>query len=48
MATEMMGMIYGTYAGSAKTLEPGALTCDNAYVAHGGMYMVPIILALAG
>ncbi|RFU34184.1 hypothetical protein B7463_g2152, partial [Scytalidium lignicola] len=38
MATEMMGMVYGKYAGSAKTLEPGALTCDNAYVAHGESY----------
>ncbi|KIV78651.1 homogentisate 1,2-dioxygenase [Exophiala sideris] len=38
MASEMMGMIYGTYAGSSKTLSPGALTCDNSFVAHGESY----------
>lgn len=41
MASEMMGMVYGTYAGSAKTLSPGALTCDNSYVAHGGIEQDP-------
>jgi homogentisate 1,2-dioxygenase len=38
VASEMMGMVYGTYAGSSKTLSPGALTCDNSYVAHGESY----------
>ena len=38
MATEMMGLITGTYGGSAKILKPGGLTCDNSYVAHGGMW----------
>ena len=36
MAAEVMGMVHGVYGGSAKTLEPGGLTCDNAYVPHGG------------
>ncbi|KAK5445403.1 hypothetical protein LTS15_010184 [Exophiala xenobiotica] len=38
MATEMMGLIHGTYGGSAKILKPGGLTCDNSYVAHGESY----------
>ena len=37
MASEMMGMVYGSYGGSSKSLEPGALTCDNAYMPHGGI-----------
>ena len=37
MASEMMGIVYGAYGGSAKTLQPGGLTCDNAYVPHGGI-----------
>ncbi|GAD98612.1 homogentisate 1,2-dioxygenase, putative [Paecilomyces variotii No. 5] len=38
MGAEVMGMVRGEYGGSAKTLEPGALTCDNAYVPHGETY----------
>ncbi|KAI6080631.1 putative homogentisate 1,2-dioxygenase [Hypoxylon rubiginosum] len=38
MATEMMGLIFGTYGGSAKILEAGGLTCDSSYVAHGESY----------
>ncbi|KAJ9634404.1 hypothetical protein H2204_006229 [Knufia peltigerae] len=38
MTAEVMGMIYGVYGGSAKTLEPGGLACDNAYVPHGETY----------
>ncbi|KAJ5217939.1 homogentisate 1-2-dioxygenase [Penicillium cinerascens] len=38
MAAEVMGMVHGVYGGSAKALEPGALTCDNAYVPHGETY----------
>ncbi|XXH04738.1 hypothetical protein Hte_011160 [Hypoxylon texense] len=38
MATEMMGLIFGKYGGSAKILEAGGLTCDSSYVAHGESY----------
>lgn len=40
MATEMMGLISGTYGGSAKVLEAGGLTCDSSYVAHGGLHPI--------
>lgn len=36
MATELLGLIYGKYAGSAKRLEPGGLGFENSYSPHGG------------
>ncbi|EOO02373.1 putative homogentisate -dioxygenase protein [Phaeoacremonium minimum UCRPA7] len=38
VATELMGMIYGTWAGSATLLEPGGLTYEPSYMPHGESY----------
>jgi homogentisate 1,2-dioxygenase len=38
MATEIMGMMYGNWAGSATQLEPGGLTYEPSYMPHGETY----------
>lgn len=38
VATELMGMIYGTWGGSATLLEPGGLTYEPSYMPHGESY----------
>lgn len=38
MATEIMGMMYGTWGGSAAQLEPGGLTYEPSYMPHGETY----------
>ncbi|KAI1780306.1 homogentisate 1,2-dioxygenase [Hypoxylon cercidicola] len=38
VATELMGMIYGTWSGSATLLEPGGLTYEPSYMPHGESY----------
>ncbi|KAF7545640.1 hypothetical protein G7046_g9513 [Stylonectria norvegica] len=38
MATEIMGMIYGTWGGSGTHLEPGGLTYEPSYMPHGESY----------
>ncbi|KEY73067.1 hypothetical protein S7711_06139 [Stachybotrys chartarum IBT 7711] len=38
VATEMMGMMYGTWGGSATNLMPGGLTYEPSYMPHGETY----------
>ncbi|KAH8703844.1 homogentisate 1,2-dioxygenase [Talaromyces proteolyticus] len=38
VATELMGMIYGTWTGSATHLEPGGLTYEPSFMPHGESY----------
>lgn len=38
MATEVMGMTYGTWGGSATQLVPGGLTFEPSYMPHGESY----------
>ncbi|CAJ2508934.1 Uu.00g139600.m01.CDS01 [Anthostomella pinea] len=38
VATEVMGMMYGTWAGSATQLAPGGLTYEPSYMPHGESY----------
>jgi homogentisate 1,2-dioxygenase len=38
VATELMGMMYGQWAGSATQLEPGGLTYEPSYMPHGESY----------
>ncbi|KAK7751895.1 hypothetical protein SLS62_006196 [Diatrype stigma] len=38
VATELMGMMYGTWHGSATKLEPGGLTYEPSYMPHGESY----------
>ncbi|KAH9884385.1 homogentisate 1,2-dioxygenase [Xylariomycetidae sp. FL2044] len=38
VATEIMGMPYGTWHGSATMLEPGGLTYEPSYMPHGESY----------
>lgn len=38
VATELMGMIYGVWGGSATHLEPGGLTYEPSYMPHGESY----------
>jgi homogentisate 1,2-dioxygenase len=38
MSTEIMGLIYGTYGGSAHVLEPGGLSYEASYMPHGETY----------
>ncbi|KAJ5126580.1 hypothetical protein N7448_007359 [Penicillium atrosanguineum] len=35
VATEIMGMTYGTWSGSATSLHPGSLTYEPSYMPHG-------------
>ena len=38
VATEIMGMMYGTWHGSATVLAPGGLTYEPSYMPHGESY----------
>ncbi|KAJ5660987.1 uncharacterized protein N7484_000359 [Penicillium longicatenatum] len=38
VATEIMGMTYGTWSGSATSLHPGSLTYEPSYMPHGESY----------
>lgn len=38
VATEIMGMTYGTWSGSATCLHPGGLTYEPSYMPHGESY----------
>jgi homogentisate 1,2-dioxygenase len=38
VATEIMGMTYGTWSGSATSLQPGSLTYEPSYMPHGESY----------
>lgn len=38
VATEIMGMTYGTWPGSATSLNPGSLTYEPSYMPHGESY----------
>ncbi len=38
MSAEIMGLLYGTYGGSAHVLEPGGLSYEAAYMQHGETY----------
>jgi homogentisate 1,2-dioxygenase len=38
MSTEIMGLVYGTYGGSAHVLEPGGLSYEASYMPHGETY----------
>ena len=38
VATEIMGMTYGTWSGSATNLQPGGLTYEPSYMPHGESY----------
>lgn len=38
VATEIMGMMYGTWGGSATNLTPGGLTYEPSYMPHGETY----------
>jgi homogentisate 1,2-dioxygenase len=38
MATELCGVIQGTYKGSVRPLEPGGLSFEQAYMPHGETY----------
>jgi len=38
VATELMGMVYGTWGGSGTSLEPGGLTYEPSYMPHGESY----------
>lgn len=38
MSSEVMGLLYGTYGGSAHSLEPGGLSYEASYMPHGETY----------
>ncbi|KAL2828678.1 homogentisate 1,2-dioxygenase [Aspergillus cavernicola] len=38
VATELMGMTYGNWSGSATSLQPGGLTYEPSYMPHGESY----------
>ncbi|KAF2711099.1 putative homogentisate 1,2-dioxygenase [Pleomassaria siparia CBS 279.74] len=38
MSTEIMGLVYGIYGGSAHVLEPGGLSYEASYMPHGETY----------
>jgi homogentisate 1,2-dioxygenase len=44
MATEIGGLIFGKYGGSAKEQVAGGLTLENSYMPHGGEYLLNYLL----
>jgi homogentisate 1,2-dioxygenase len=37
MATEIVGIIYGSYKGTSRDLQAGGLSYQSSYMPHGGM-----------